>query len=108
MNDKKAKQLRKMFPGNQNAYFHAKKKYKNNKSINKGDFMRTKEEITKEFAQVKMAKEEFDNKSKQCEVRMSQLQGQFELLELEEKEKGNTKTKEKVVEKKTEKKELKN
>lgn len=49
--------------------------------------MRTKEEITIEFNQVKNAKEDFENKVKSCEVRLAQLQGQFELLDQLEKEK---------------------
>jgi len=87
MNGKKAKQLRKLFPGNESAYFHAKKKYILNKSTERKDLMRTKEEITIEFNQVKNAKEDFENKVKSCEVRLAQLQGQFELLDQMEKEK---------------------
>ena len=99
MRSKRAKQLRKLVKGNQNAYFYAKKKYSENKSLKLEDCMRTKEEIEKEFLLVKNQMEQAEQARQNYLSRLSELRGQLQILDQIEKEKVKKEVK------KTEKKE---
>ena len=92
MRSKRAKQLRKLVKGNQNAYFHAKKKYSENKSLKLEDCMRTKEEIEKEFLLVKNQMEQAEQVRQNCLSRLSELRGQLQILDQIEKAKAVKKT----------------